>query len=163
MNGMPEANVVHFASHFIRDPISPRRSRLLLAKEGQSSQTEFLVNAELTSSEISGLRLKKVKLAVLSACQTGVERYYRGEGASSIARAFITAGVPLVVASLWPVDSEATAELMTRFHRFRKRDGLASIEALRQAQRSMLDEPHSSQTHPYYWAAFNLNGGYAEY
>ena len=163
IEGMTKVNVVHFASHFLRDPFSPVRSRLLLARENQSNQSGNWVNASLASSEISRLNLSTVRLAVLSACQTGVERYYRGEGASSIARAFMAAGVPLVVASLWPVDSDATAELMIRFHRFRKRDGLASIAALRQAQRSILDDQDSPHKHPYYWAAFNLIGGYAEY
>ncbi|MFY9572138.1 MAG: CHAT domain-containing protein, partial [Blastocatellia bacterium] len=163
LSGMSNASVVHFASHFIPNPFSPLRSRLLLAKESQSTQDGVSVNSELASSEISQLKLNSVRLVVLSACQTGVERYYRGEGASSIARAFITAGVPVVVASLWPVDSDATAELMIRFHRFRKQNGLASVEALRSAQRSMVDDQDLHYSHPYYWASFNLIGGVAEY
>lgn len=163
MNEIASANVIHFASHFIRDPFSSMRSKLLLAKENQNTQNGLLVNDDLASSEVCRLKLPGVRLAVLSACQTGVERYYRGEGTSSIARAFIMAGVPLVVASLWPVESDATAELMVRFHRFRKRNGFSSIEALRQAQLSMLNDPNSLYRHPYYWASFNLIGGYAEY
>jgi CHAT domain-containing protein/exonuclease VII small subunit len=163
MDEILSANVIQFASHFVRDPFSPMRSRLLLAMENQNTANGLPVNGDLASFEICRLKLPAARLAVLSACQTGVERYYRGEGTTSIARAFITAGVPLVVASLWPVDSDATAELMIRFHRGRKHDGLSSIEALRQAQRSMLDEPKNPYRHPYYWAAFNLIGGYANY
>jgi CHAT domain-containing protein len=163
MNEISSANVIHFASHFVRNPFSPMRSRLVLDKGQQSAPDRLPMNGDLASSEICRLRLTAARLAVLSACQTGVERYYRGEGTTSIARAFITAGVPLVVASLWPVDSDATAELMIRFHRARKRAGVSSIEALRQAQLSMLNNSNIPYRHPYYWAAFNPIGGYADY
>lgn len=163
LKDIASASVIHLASHFVRDPFSPMRSRLLLAKDSQSAPNSLPMDGDLASSEICRLKLPASRLAVLSACQTGVERDYRGKGTASVAQAFIMAGVPLVVASLWPVDSEATAKLMIRFHRFRKRDGLSSIEALRQAQRSMLNDPLRLYRHPYYWASFNLIGGYAEY
>jgi CHAT domain-containing protein len=69
----------------------------------------------------------------------------------------------MVMASLWSVDSDATAKLMIKFHEYRKRDGLSTIEALRRAQIDMLSGSVARYHHPYYWASFNLIGGYAEF
>jgi CHAT domain-containing protein len=66
------------------------------------------------------------------------------------------------VSSLWPVESDATAELMIGFHRYRKGEGLSSVEALRRAQLDMLHGARQLYRAPYYWAAFTLTGGYAE-
>jgi CHAT domain-containing protein len=68
---------------------------------------------------------------------------------------------PLVVASQWKVDSEHTKDLMIAFPRNRKANHMTSAESLRQAQLDML---RNGQTlSPYYWAAFSLFGGYANY
>jgi CHAT domain-containing protein len=105
-----------------------------------------------------------MRLTVLSACQTGVERYYRGEGMIGMARAFLVARVPVVVASLWAVDSDATAELMIRFHRYRKRDASStSEEALWKAKRSLLLDQDGRYHNPSYWAAFEIIGGHASF
>jgi CHAT domain-containing protein len=74
---------------------------------------------------------------------------------------FIAGGVPLVVASLWPVDSDSTAKLMVAFHRHRKQDGLTTAEALRHAQTELLDGSLKEYRRPYYWASFITVGGYA--
>jgi CHAT domain-containing protein len=81
-----------------------------------------------------------------------------------VARPFIAVGVPLVVATLWPVDSEASEKLMVSFHRYRRLGGgLSTVEALRRAQWDLLRGEDSPYHHPYYWAAFTAIGGYAEY
>jgi len=80
---------------------------------------------------------------------------------ASLARAFIGAGVPMVVASLWPVDSAATEKLMVLFHKERRHN--RSALALATAQRAMLHSSEHRFQRPYYWAAFSLNGGYAEF
>ena len=80
-----------------------------------------------------------------------------------LARAFLVARVPLVVASLWPVDSSATAELMIRFHEHRKRDRdhVTTEEALRRAKCDLLEGPVERYRQPAYWAAFQTIGGRA--
>jgi CHAT domain-containing protein len=103
--------------------------------------------------EIYKLRLLRARLVVLAACQSGLGKYYRGEGMVSLVRPFLAARVPLVVASLWPVDSRATADLMIDFHRRRRIDGERTSEALRNAQSAMAGGPPPFN-HPYYWAAF---------
>ncbi|HEX8118565.1 MAG TPA: CHAT domain-containing protein, partial [Pyrinomonadaceae bacterium] len=97
----------------------------------------------------------------LSACETGFERYDRSEGAIGVARTFLALGAPVVVASQWKVDSEPTKDLMIAFHRKRKEGGLSSAESLRRAQLELLNRDGTKA--PFYWAAFSLFGGYAEY
>ncbi|HKP72315.1 MAG TPA: CHAT domain-containing tetratricopeptide repeat protein [Pyrinomonadaceae bacterium] len=141
--------VVHFAGHFVANRQSPGNSKLLFA------------GGELRSSELGADKLPKAKLVVLSACETGFERYDKSEGAIGIARTFLALGTPVVVASQWKVDSEPTKDLMIAFHRNRKARRLNSAESLRQAQLEMAGMDATSA--PFYWAAFSLFGGHANY
>ncbi len=158
-----KANVIHIASHFIPGDVSPLRSKLLLAGEPEASQSNRISNGVLEASEIYETKLPAAKLVVLSACHTGIERYYRGEGAISLAHAFIAAKVPLVLASLWDIDSASATELMINFHRHRRYAEEPSAAALRSSQLAMLRSTDGPYRHPYYWASFNLIGGYADY
>lgn len=160
---MPEADVIHLASHFVVDEHSSMLSKLLLAGEGPQAPRNHTSDGVLQASEVYGMKLPRTRLVVLSACQTGVERAYRGEGAVGMARAFISAGAPLVVASLWPVDSESTAELMISFHRYRSRHGLATADALQRAQLDMISSPDRRNRTPFAWASFVTVGGYSNF
>jgi CHAT domain-containing protein len=93
---------------------------------------------------------------VLSACQTALGKEVRGEGLLGLTRAFMYAGAPRVVATLWPVPDVATAELMKRFYRAMLVDHVPPAAALRQAQESLRHEARWSA--PYYWAGFTLQG-----
>ena len=152
MRAMADADVLHFASHYVADDASPMSSKLLLAKVAGD-------DGVLRVYDLYRMSLRRTRLVVLAACQTGVERYYRGEGMIGMSRAFIAAGVPTVVASQWPVDSDATEELMVSFHRHRRADGLPAAEALRRAQLDMLGSRTHGRYSPYYWAAFVVIGG----
>ena len=147
------ADVLHLAVHAIEEEQDEMHSRLALAKAQTNGG-----NDDLEAREIYQLDLRKTRLAVLSACQTGSGRYYAGEGSMSLARAFLVAGVPVVVSSLWAVDSQATAELMINLHKIRKQ-GFSTAEALRRAQLEMLDSSQTRLRHPYYWSAFSVLGG----
>ena len=100
---------------------------------------------------------------VLSACRTAAEQYYGGEGMVGIWSPFVTRNVPLVVASLWAVDSDSTKQLMVEFHRLRRRAGLPTAAALRRAQVDMLRGPHRSYRQPYHWAPFIAIGGHTKF
>ena len=80
---------------------------------------------------------------MLASCEGATGRFVEGEGALSVARAFFAAGVPTVVASLWPVEDDLQT-LMTRFHRELRSGGNAAF-ALRAAQLALLEErgPHT--------------------
>jgi CHAT domain-containing protein len=133
----------------------------------------------LTALEVENLDLSGVELATLSACETGLGEYAGGEGLLGLQRAFQTAGARTVLAGLWKVDDAATQALMTEFYA-RLWDGKHSkLEALRQAQLTLLhtydpaagrqrgvggvavDAPArvaGGKLPPFYWAAFALSG-----
>jgi CHAT domain-containing protein len=75
----------------------------------------------------------------------------------------LASGAPLVVASQWQVDSDATAELMKNFHRYRRQEKMPTAAALRYAQIDMLKSDDSHFRMPYFWAAFAVFGGYTEF
>jgi CHAT domain-containing protein len=154
---METADVIHLALHAVVNEHSPLRSKLVFASDRSSAGADTL---EL--SEIYKLHLPQTRLVVLSACQSGAGHYYDGEGMIGISRPFIAKGVPLVVASLWPVDTGATAQLMINFHKSRK-SGHSTADALALAQQAMLHGSDSRYRHPYFWAPFVTVGGYARF
>jgi CHAT domain-containing protein len=99
-------------------------------------------------------------LVVLSACNTGLGKDVKGEGLVGLTRGFMYAGASSVMASLWKVDDEATAELMKQFYRGMLKDGLPPAAALRRAQVTMWRQ--KAWRSPYYWAAFTLQGEYRQ-
>jgi len=156
---MVNADVIQFAGHYIVHPEAPLLSALVMAKVSDVQADNFFTNDELRQE-----KLPRTKLVVLSACQTGAEGYYNGEGLIGLSRTFIALGVPLVVASQWRVDSQVTAGLMRKFHRYRKQNnGMATVNALRKAQLEMVNAPSERFKSPYYWASFATFGGYAEF
>ncbi len=152
---MAEADVLHFAGHYVAEPHSPMSSYLLLAANGDPD------SSKLSNTEMAGQDLSKLRLIVLAACRTGTEAYTAGEGPIGLSRTFLGANVPLVIGSQWSVDSEATADLMIRFHRHRRLGRLQTAAALRAAQLELLNDPTGSYTAPYYWSAFAVYGGHA--
>jgi len=95
-------------------------------------------------------------LVVLSACETALGREMKGEGLIGLARGFMYAGSPRVVASLWNVEDRATAALMKRFYQDMLLDGRSAAAALRGAQIAMWRDKRWRT--PYYWGAFVLEG-----
>jgi CHAT domain-containing protein len=95
-------------------------------------------------------------LVVLSACQTALGKEVGGEGLIGLTRAFMYAGAPRVVASLWQVNDLATAELMKHFYAGMLQRGLRPAAALRAAQLRMAEDRRWSS--PYFWAGFVLEG-----
>jgi CHAT domain-containing protein len=155
-----QSNVVHLAMHYVPDERSPMLSRLILAR---SSASKDEADSTLALHEVYRLKLSKARLVVLSACQTNAEQYYDGEGSIGLSHAFESVGVPLVVSSLWQVNSDTTANLMVRFHYLRKMGGESTVDALRKAQIEMLHGSDKRLHHPYYWAAFIVGGGYSRF
>lgn len=157
---LTKVDVIHLATHAISNENSPLLSKFLLSPSADARERESGV---LQSSEIYELNFSRAPIVVLSACQTGIDRTYRGEGAISLARPFIAAGAPVVVATLWPVESRATTDLMISFHKHRKSDSVSTVEALRRAQLEMLRRQTLNNQSDYTWAAFVAIGGYATF
>ena len=159
LSAIRDVDVLHLASHYLPDTASPMMSKLILAGNSREPSDTSVLHPY----EIYRLKPLRVRLAVLAGCRTGVEGYVNGEGAIGLGRPFSAAGVPLVVASLWSVDSQATTELMIEFHRLRKQKSLSSAQALQAAQVQMLQNGNTNYRSPYYWASFSLTGGYSDY
>jgi CHAT domain-containing protein len=156
LKSFENVQVIHFAGHYLVKPNLPLDSSLLFAKNGDEVGDSLLTNRELLKAN-----LKNLKLVVLSSCETGVETFLNGEGMIGLSRTFLAIDTPLVVASHWKADSEATDILMEKFHLFRREQHLSTAVALRKAQLEMLNETGFNT--PYYWAAFSAFGGYSNF
>jgi len=175
----PKYDVLHFATHAQLNEDDPLSSAILLVKGGKE-------DGRLEVREIFGMDLK-ANLVVLSGCDTALGKLSTGDELVGLTRAFIYAGTPSVVASLWSVDDSSTAQLMASFYRNLKT--MSKAEALRQAQLELIRgegrsdlyakrgvggigklgetpeaQPGSqgssslSTSHPYFWAPFILVG-----
>jgi CHAT domain-containing protein/Tfp pilus assembly protein PilF len=141
-----ESSIIHVAAHADTDTASPLFYKIMLGgyKEGPE---------KLEIREIYGLNLAKASLVVLSGCSTGSGIYTIGDDVVALSRAFIYAGAPTVIASLWAVDDKATTYLMTALY-MHLRAGMSKAEALQAAQ----SDTRKLYPHPYYWAGFVLMG-----
>ena len=140
----PDYNILHFAVHGELNEDDPLSSALLLAAGGKG-------DGRLKASEIFSLNLK-ADTVVLSACETGLGKITSGDEIIGLTRAFIYAGAPSVVTTLWKVNDRASYELMKEFYSNLKSS--KKSEALRQAQLKIM----KSYPHPFFWAAYELNG-----
>jgi CHAT domain-containing protein/predicted negative regulator of RcsB-dependent stress response len=148
-----EYRTVHFATHGLLNNIHPELSGIVLSLVDQKGRQQ---DGFLRLQDIFNLKLS-AELVVLSACQTGLGREIKGEGLIGLARGFMYAGAPRIVASLWKVDDQATSELMQRFYQgMLGPERLSAAGALRQAQLSIWKQKQWRE--PYYWAAFVLQG-----
>lgn len=143
---------VHIASHGLLNSLHPELSGIVLSMVDRAGKPQ---DGFLQTTDVYNLSLN-ADLVVLSACETALGQEVRGEGLVGLARAFMYAGAPRVVASLWTVPDVSTSELMTRFYRGMLVENLRPAAALRKAQLSIWKEHRWAR--PYYWAAFTLQG-----
>jgi len=154
-NAHPEQfQVIHFAGHATVDWDNPALSSIKLAP-AQNIEDSTLESDDLTLQDIAALNLH-AELVVLSACETAAGRLTTGEGPIGLSRAFFEAGSERVLASLWPVDDEATSLLLQFFYDGLLRQKLPPAEALRAAQMQMFNK--SDYFHPFFWAGFVFVG-----
>jgi CHAT domain-containing protein len=145
---LPKALVFHFAGHAAA---LPEMSGLLLGERDARTQHSQLFNADSIGPET----VSHLQLAVLSACNTARETESHNSGNEGIAQAFLRFGVPHVLASRWNVDSVQTETLMRVFYK-RLTVGESVDTSFHDAQLELLSQ--TSSAHPYYWAAFGVQG-----
>jgi CHAT domain-containing protein/tetratricopeptide (TPR) repeat protein len=150
--GLDQYRIVHFATHGILNSRSPELSGVVLSLVDEAGHAQ---EGFLRAYEIYNLKLN-AELVVLSACSTALGKEIKGEGLAGLTRGFMYAGTPRVIASLWNVRDEATAELMKRFYRKMLIGKCSPAAALREAQISMWRDPRWAA--PYFWAGFVLQG-----
>ncbi|WIM05143.1 MAG: CHAT domain-containing protein [Candidatus Nitricoxidivorans perseverans] len=122
----------------------------------------------LAMDEILSLKLD-ADWVVLSACNTAAGDGAGAEAVSGLGRAFFYAGARALLATNWPVETEAARLLMTGMFRQQKQQaGLSKAEALRRSMLALIDGPGSvnpstgkadySHAHPLFWAPFVMVG-----
>jgi CHAT domain-containing protein len=141
---LASAGLIHFATHGALSEADPLSSAVLLVPGGGE-------DGRLEVREVFGLDLH-ARLVVLSACETGLGKLSSGDELVGLQRAFLYAGTPAVVTTLWRVDDRASYELVRAF--YQHLDSADPVEALRQAQL----ETQRVFPHPFSWAAFGLTG-----
>lgn len=144
--------IVHFATHGIINSERPELSGIVLSLFDNQGRSQ---NGFLRLHDIYNLHLP-ADLVVLSACSTGLGKDVKGEGLIGLTRGFMYAGASGVIASLWKVDDDATAELMKHFYAGLFKRNLSPAAALREAQLKL--SQHKRWQSPYYWAGFVLQG-----
>ncbi|MGV3586441.1 MAG: CHAT domain-containing protein [Adhaeribacter sp.] len=145
-------DIVHLATHAKADNQDPLQSYIAFYQHNLQN------SSRLYASEIYNLPLSKLKLVVLSACETGNGKLVNGEGIMSLARAFAYAGCASIITTLWQAEDNATAFITTRLHNYLKR-GKSKDEALRLAKLDYLEsQTNSRQQSPVYWANFVFIG-----
>ncbi len=153
---LSEYSILHFATHGFFDPKNPKQSGFVLSMVDLTGRPQ---DGFITMQDVYRLHAP-VDLVVLSACQTGLGKNVRGEGLIGLTRGFMYAGASSVVASLWRVDDEATAELMKQFYTNMLQIGMRPAEALRSAQNTLRQNPEWQS--PHFWAGFVLQGEFKE-
>ncbi len=114
--------LLHFSCHGTFDPEMPLDSALCLG-----------LDEALTALDVMECLRLRCDLVTLSACESGLSRVRRGDELVGFMRAFMVAGAPALVSTLWRVDERSTRILMERFYR-EIQDGVGFAEALKQAQ-----------------------------
>jgi len=119
------AEIVHFVGHTVTSDTGRDAALVVSRSAGPAGR--------LDARRIATMSLRHTRVVVLAACSSARGEERAGEGGISVARAFLAAGVPNVIATLWPIDDAAAADFFPRVHRHLAA-GVAPAEALRAAQ-----------------------------
>lgn len=149
-------SVIHFAGHGVENEKFPSYSNLVFAFDETEKST--IDNNILYAYELYDFRFTKTRLTILSACRTASGQTKLGEGNISLARSFLAAGVPAVIASSWQIDDQLASEFFIRFHE-KKTSGQTSLQALCAVQNEFISSSDPRKQSPIIWGAFILLGG----
>jgi CHAT domain-containing protein/Tfp pilus assembly protein PilF len=146
---LDDYRIIHFSVHSFIDDQKPARSSIVLSLNKDSHEDGFVQTREVYNLKMNA------DLVSLSACQTGLGQYIRGEGIEGLNRAFFYAGASSVLMSLWSINDQASAELIKRFY-FHVLSSDSIIIALQKAKLEMISS--KTLSHPYFWAGFVITG-----
>lgn len=138
---LDDSEIVHYAGHFGLD-----------APESTADGNRRL---PMRADDLYRIPFAHCQLVVLAGCSTGLAAREQWIDRDGLVLPILYADVPCVVASRWPVNSEATAVLMKHFYQGLF-SGLSVSKAISTAERSIRDSPQTS--HPYFWASFDVYG-----
>ncbi len=118
-------DILHLAMHTVINDSLPMYSKLLFSPDDNE-------DGSFDTYEVYNMNLN-ARMTVLSACNTGTGRLQKGEGVMSLARAFLYAGCPAIIMTLWSVEDESSADLMIDFYK-NLLNGYSKDDALRKAK-----------------------------
>lgn len=147
----PAYNIIHLATHGVLNDKADAFSYIALSPDSIEQDQGVLFTRDLYDMRLNAA------MVVLSACETGLGKYQRGEGIISLARGFAYAGAKSTLTTLWSIDDETTKELMYQFYE-NIQQKMPKDEALHQAKIRFLEEQTNIKAHPFYWAPFVLIG-----
>ncbi len=143
----PKYNVLHIATHGKTNDRQSDFSFLAFSPEVDSGEQSLLYVRDLYALQL------QADLVVLSACETGLGRLYRGEGIASLSRGFAYAGAASIITTLWGVNDQRTATFMESLYGQLKL-ALPKDEALRISKQQYLDQADNYYAHPFFWAGY---------
>jgi len=117
----------------------------------------FFADSPLYFSDLIPEHIPATQLIVLSACETGRGKFYKGEGVFSFSRGFAAIGIPSSISNLWSVDNISTYKLTEYFYQYLS-EGLSVDVALQKAKLEFLTKASGENKLPYYWASAILIG-----
>lgn len=147
-------SILHFAMHTIIDNNNPMFSKLVFTPQPDDSTNKE--DNLLNTYEIFNLNLN-AQMVVLSSCNTGNGNLQKGEGIMSMARGFMYAGCKSLGITLWSVDDNSSADLMSYFYEFLA-NGMTKSMALQSAKIKYLQLADPISTHPHFWASYIIVG-----
>lgn len=147
---LKDYGIIHLATHAQTNDENPEYSFLAFTPQ-ENEENLIYVN------DLYAIRLN-ADLVTLSACDTGLGTFQKGEGLISLSRAFFYSGARSIVNTLWKINDNSSSEIMVTFYENLSK-GMYKDEALRQAQLSFLQKHRENKfSHPYYWSSFVVSG-----
>ena len=146
--------ILHLATHGKINDASPNYSFLAFYGPKDSLFLEDTIQQGISGlflADLYNLQLN-ADMVVLSACETGVGKLYRGEGIASLARGFTYAGAKSIITTLWQVNDKETRTFMEAFYTYLK-EGHSKSDALRQAKLDMI-QSSEKLADPFFWAPY---------
>jgi len=151
----PKHGILHLAMHGLVDKENPELSGLAMTETADCNEDNFMYSYEIKQQAL------QAGLVVLSACQTGIGKYQRGEGVVSIGRGFMYAGSPSLLMTLWSLNDQSGALIIEHFYK-NLTEGMEKDEAIRQAKLKYLENCNNPiAAHPFLWAPFIQVGDYS--
>ncbi len=146
-----KTGVIHLATHAQIDDSNPLYNTFVFAPNSYAITDDKNDDGLLHTHELYSMNFNS-DLVTLSACNSGIGKFYDGEGVMSLASAFRIAGANNIVMSLWSLPDDATSSVMRDFYSQLDRS-VKKASALRQAKLKYLENADMNSRSPYFWAA----------
>ncbi|MEM6344433.1 MAG: CHAT domain-containing tetratricopeptide repeat protein [Bacteroidota bacterium] len=139
--------IIHLSSHAKVNDEDPLYSQIAFSQSQNEAEDGVITVAELFDMHLPA------EMIVLSACETGIGKLFKGEGISSQAKGFAFAGAKSIITTLWSINDAASADLMPGFYGYLK-EGERKDIALHKAKLDYIRRTDPIGAHPFYWAGF---------